>query len=195
MIYAGFADGWSGPIKSFFSSAYSTFFGKMSLQARRALANAIINSGSAIGMGIGLIGSSVLVKSMSMGSANVLFLCCRWLVCDAVRFTLVIIPWQGKSETTCVRSESADGNDDWKRRIRRCFSGLLVRSVYFLYFCNCYGYCPIVTPLPSYLQTERGFDGGAIEASALVAVVVSPAHCSFSHLSDKVSQQQSQSYS
>ena len=43
-----------------------------------------------------------------------------------------------------------------------------------------------LTWLPSYLQTERGFDGGAIGfASALVAVVGVPGALFFSHLSDK----------
>lgn len=43
-----------------------------------------------------------------------------------------------------------------------------------------------MTWLPSYLQTERGFDGGAIGvASALVAVVGVPGALFFSHLSDK----------
>ncbi|MGS9064393.1 MFS transporter, partial [Salmonella enterica subsp. enterica serovar Infantis] len=65
------------------------------------------------------------------------------------------------------------------------FSGLLC-SVYFLYFFTCYGYYLIVTWLPSYLQTERGFDVGAIGlASALVAVVGVPGALFFSHQKDK----------
>jgi MFS family permease len=62
MIYAGSLMAGAG-CASFFSSAYS--LGKCPTGSS-ALANAIINSGSAIGMGIGLIGSSVLVKSMSL---------------------------------------------------------------------------------------------------------------------------------
>lgn len=61
MIYAGSLMAGAG-CASFFSSAYSLSSANVP-QARRALANAIINSGSAIGMGIGLIGSSVLVKT------------------------------------------------------------------------------------------------------------------------------------
>lgn len=64
MIYIGSLMA-GGGCASFFSSAYSLSSANVP-QARRALANAIINSGSAIGMGIGLIGSSVLVKNMSM---------------------------------------------------------------------------------------------------------------------------------
>ena len=61
MIYAGSLMAGAG-CASFFSSAYSLSSANVP-QARRALANAIINSGSAIRMGIGLIGSSVLVKA------------------------------------------------------------------------------------------------------------------------------------
>ena len=74
---------------SFFSSAYSLSSANVP-QERRALANAIINSGSAIGMGIGLIGSSILVKSMHMAWQNVLFIVAAILVVMLCVFTLVI---------------------------------------------------------------------------------------------------------
>lgn len=181
MIYAGSLMAGAG-CASFFSSAYSLSSANVP-QARRALANAIINSGSAIGMGIGLIGSSVLVKSMSMAWQNVLFLVAAILVVMLCVFTLVIrgkvkneVPAADQKIQTVTASEE---------KSPPLFSGLLC-SVYFLYFCTCYGYYLIVTWLPSYLQTERGFDGGAIGvASALVAVVGVPGALFFSHLSDK----------
>lgn len=74
---------------SFFSSAYSLSSANVP-QERRALANAIINSGSAIGMGIGLIGSSILVKSMHMAWQNVLFIVAAILLVMLCVFTLVI---------------------------------------------------------------------------------------------------------
>ena len=77
--------GWS----SFLSSAYSLTSAKVP-QERRALANAIINSGSAIGMGIGLIGSSILVKSMHMPWQQVLYIVAAILVIMLVTFTLII---------------------------------------------------------------------------------------------------------
>ncbi|ONF75559.1 MFS transporter [Salmonella enterica subsp. enterica serovar Typhimurium] len=147
MIYIGSLMA-GGGCASFFSSAYSLSSANVP-QARRALANAIINSGSAIGMGIGLIGSSILVKNMSMAWQNVLYIVAAILVIMLCVFTLII---RGKA-----KSDSAQA-----------------------------GYYLIVTWLPSYLQTERGFDGGAIGlASALVAVVGVPGALFFSHLSDK----------
>lgn len=170
-----------GGCASFFSSAYSLSSANVP-QARRALANAIINSGSAIGMGIGLIGSSVLVKNMSMAWQNVLYIVAAILVIMLCVFTLVI---RGKAKRDSAQAEKQTQTVTEDEKRTPLFSGLLC-SVYFLYFCTCYGYYLIVTWLPSYLQTERGFDGGAIGlASALVAVVGVPGALFFSHLSDK----------
>ena len=169
---------------SFFSSAYSLSSANVP-QERRALANAIINSGSAIGMGIGLIGSSILVKSMHMAWQNVLFIVAAILVVMLCVFTLVIRRKLKEPAVAENKPGAAAAAPVAEEKSAPLFSPLLC-SVYFLYFCTCYGYYLIVTWLPSYLQTERGFDGGAIGfASALVAVVGVPGALFFSHLSDK----------
>lgn len=51
------------------------------------------------------------------------------------------------------------------------FFGLLC-SVYFFYFCICYGYYLIVIWLFFYFQIERGFDGGVIGLVLVLVVVV-----------------------
>ena len=169
---------------SFFSSAYSLSSANVP-QERRALANAIINSGSAIGMGIVLIGSSILVKSMHMAWQNVLFIVAAILVVMLCVFTLVIRRKLKEPAVAENKPGAAAAAPVAEEKSAPLFSPLLC-SVYFLYFCTCYGYYLIVTWLPSYLQTERGFDGGAIGfASALVAVVGVPGALFFSHLSDK----------
>lgn len=182
MIYVGSLMAGAG-CASFFSSAYSLSSANVP-QERRALANAIINSGSAIGMGIGLIGSSILVKSMHMPWQQVLYIVAAILVIMLVTFTLIIRA-KAKKAAPAATQKSAAAAQDVEEKNAPLFSPLLC-SVYFLYFCTCYGYYLIVTWLPSYLQTERGFDGGAIGlASALVAVVGVPGALFFSNLSDK----------
>lgn len=182
MIYIGSLMAGAG-CASFFSSAYSLSSANVP-QERRALANAIINSGSAIGMGIGLIGSSILVKSMNMAWQHVLYIVAAILVMMLVTFTLIIRA-KAKSAAPAATQKSATATTGTEEKNAPLFSPLLC-SVYFLYFCTCYGYYLIVTWLPSYLQTERGFDGGAIGfASALVAVVGVPGALFFSNLSDK----------
>lgn len=182
MIYIGSLMAGAG-CASFFSSAYSLSSANVP-QERRALANAIINSGSAIGMGIGLIGSSILVKSMHMPWQQVLYIVAAILVIMLVTFTLIIRA-KAKNAAPAAAQKSAAATQNVEEKNAPLFSPLLC-SVYFLYFCTCYGYYLIVTWLPSYLQTERGFDGGAIGlASALVAVVGVPGALFFSNLSDK----------
>ncbi len=139
MIYIGSLMA-GGGCASFFSSAYSLSSANVP-QACRALANAIINSGSAIGMGIGLIGSSILVKNMSMARQNVLYIVAAILVIMLCVFTL-IIRGKAKSDSAQAEKQTQTVTEDEKRA--PLFSGLLC-SVYFLYFCTCYGYYLIVT--------------------------------------------------
>lgn len=131
MIYAGSLMAGAG-CASFFSSAYSLSSANVP-QARRALANAIINSGSAIGMGIGLIGSSVLVKSMSMARQKRSVPCCRCAGGDAVRI-YIGNPWQGKKRNACVRPESTDGYDDRREESAAVFGSVVQRLLPLLLY-------------------------------------------------------------
>ncbi|TRT17724.1 MFS transporter, partial [Salmonella enterica subsp. enterica serovar Panama] len=127
-IYIGWLMAGAG-CASFFSVAYSLSSASVP-QARRALANAIINSGSAIGMEIDLIGSSVLVKNMSMAWQNVLYIVAAILVIMLCVFTL-IIRGKAKSDSAQAEKQTQTVTEDEKRA--PLFSGLLC-SVYFLYF-------------------------------------------------------------
>ena len=57
---------------------------------RRGLATAVINSGSALGMAIGLIASSLLVKSFNMNWQIMLFIITGLLVVMTLVFAVVI---------------------------------------------------------------------------------------------------------
>ena len=120
---------------SFFSSAYSLSSANVP-QERRALANAIINSGSAIGMGIGLIGSSILVKSMHMAWQNVLFIVAAILLVMLCVFTLVIRRKLKEPATAENKTSAAASAPVAEEKSAPLFSPLLC-SVYFLYFCTC----------------------------------------------------------
>lgn len=88
MIYAGSLLAGMG-CGSYYGSAYSLSSENIPLE-RRGLATAIINSGSALGMAIGLIASSLLVKSMGMDWQIMLFIITGLLVIMTVVFFLVI---------------------------------------------------------------------------------------------------------
>ncbi|WP_413111544.1 MFS transporter [Thaumasiovibrio sp. DFM-14] len=172
---------------SFFCSAYS-LSGENVPQKRRVLASAIVNSGSAVGMGIGLVGSSILVKDMNVAWNNVLYISAAIIFTMLIVFAKAIKPREKSAETSATATATASSkveSDNNEGAQQSLFSMDLV-AVYFLYFCTCYGYYMIVTWLPSYLQTERGFEGAAIGgASALVAMVAVPGALFFSAIADK----------
>ncbi|WP_411751773.1 MFS transporter [Serratia sp. (in: enterobacteria)] len=183
MIYAGSLLAGMG-CGSYYGSAYSLSSENIPLE-RRGLATAIINSGSALGMAIGLIASSLLVKSMGMDWQIMLFIITGLLVVMTLVFFLVI---KGGSYTASLAASPAAAAATPVEETEQA-SGLFslrMISAYVMYFATCYGYYMIVTWLPSFLQQERGFEGVAIGFSAaLVAFASVPGALFFSRMSDR----------
>ncbi|WP_431223403.1 MFS transporter [Serratia sp. L9] len=183
MIYAGSLLAGMG-CGSYYGSAYSLSSENIPLE-RRGLATAIINSGSALGMAIGLIASSLLVKSMGMDWQIMLFIITGLLVLMTLVFFLVI---KGGSYTASLAASPAAKTAAVAEETEEA-SGLFslrMISAYVMYFATCYGYYMIVTWLPSFLQQERGFEGVAIGFSAaLVAFASVPGALFFSRMSDR----------
>ncbi len=183
MIYAGSLLAGMG-CGSYYGSAYSLSSENIPLE-RRGLATAIINSGSALGMAIGLIASSLLVKSMGMDWQIMLFIISGLLVLMTLVFFFVI---KGGSYTASLASSPTAKTAAVVEETEEA-SGLFslrMISAYVMYFATCYGYYMIVTWLPSFLQQERGFEGVAIGfSSALVAFASVPGALFFSRMSDR----------
>lgn len=184
MVYAGSLLAGMG-CGSYYGSAYSLSSENIPLE-RRGLATAVINSGSALGMAIGLIASSLLVKSFNMNWQIMLFIITGLLVVMTLVFAMVIKGSQSQAPAAVsqtVASTAAEPEEDGQA------SGLFslrMISAYAMYFATCYGYYMIVTWLPSFLQQERGFEGVAIGfSSALVAFASVPGALFFSRMSDR----------
>lgn len=178
-VFAGIGCG------SYYGSAYSLSSGSIP-EEKRGLSTAIINSGSAVGMGLGLIGSSLIVKQMGMPWQTMMYICIVAIIAMLVIFIVVIKP---EEETTVVESTETKENtvpqEKAKLDVKKLFN-LRMITAYLLYFGTCYGYYMVVTWLPSFLQEERGFEGLAIGfSSALVAFSAIPGALFFSRLSDK----------
>ncbi|VEI65844.1 D-galactonate transporter [Serratia fonticola] len=183
MIYAGSLLAGMG-CGSYYGSAYSLSSENIPLE-RRGLATAIINSGSALGMAIGLIASSLLVKSMGMDWQIMLFIITGLLVVMTVVFFLVIKGGSYTASLAASPAASAAKTVEETEEASGLFS-LRMISAYVMYFATCYGYYMIVTWLPSFLQQERGFEGVAIGFSAaLVAFASVPGALFFSRMSDR----------
>lgn len=168
---------------SYYGAAYSLSSENIPPE-KRGLSTAIINSGSALGMGIGLIASSLLVKSVGMNWQIMLFIIAGLIVVMIFVFASVIRS-SPKVDRAAMAKEKAAPKE--KAPIKNLFTGRMIAS-YILYFATCYGYYMVVTWLPSFLQQERGFEGVAIGFSAaLVAFSAIPGALFFSRMSDKFS--------
>lgn len=183
MIYIGSVMAGLG-CGSYYGSAYSLSSESIPSE-KRGLSTAIINSGSGVGMGIGLIGSSLLVKSMGLPWQTMMYICTTLIVGMIFIFMKIIKPDNQEESQVHIDKEKVKPIEKEKLKISSLFSIRMIAS-YFLYFGTCYGYYMVVTWLPSFLQEERGFEGLAIGFSAaLVAFAGIPGALFFSRLSDK----------
>ncbi|MBP1040793.1 MFS transporter [Vagococcus sp. BWB3-3] len=168
---------------SYYGAAYSLSSESIPAE-RRGLSTAIINSGSAVGMGFGLIGSSLIVKQFGMPWQTMMYICVVAILAMVAVFAIVIKPGR-VAPVSATKETVEDTQPQGKTNMKQLFS-LKMITAYLLYFGTCYGYYMVVTWLPSFLQEERGFQGLAIGfSSALVAFSAIPGALFFSRLSDK----------
>lgn len=148
-LIAGLATG------SYYESAYS-LSAKHVPKDKKTFANAIINSGSAVGMVIGLIGSSVLVIGLNIEWNWMLY--GTALIILGVTFVFFINIKSDKKAAVIENPENAEATSadivtDQENDVS-LFSSKHI-TVYFTYFAVCYGYYMIVTWLPSFLVAEK----------------------------------------
>ncbi len=153
---------------------------------KKGFSTAIVNSGSALGMIIGMNASSMMVKSMNFPwqtmayiSAGLIFLQVLWFI-FALRSTDI-----KAAPASVKRVQEVAASPDATTDNGRLFRPALL-SCYLLYFTTCYAYYLIVTWLPSFLASERGISGGMIGlVVSMIAVTAVPGALFFAHLSDK----------
>lgn len=174
---------------SYYSVAYSLVKDNIGPD-KRSLATAIINSGTGLGMAITLIGASYLVKTAGYPWQTTMYIAGTLIFFILVAFLVVIKNKQNLSnQAPLTKQHIAPHVDETKSSFMCLFSRKMI-SMYAIYFATCYGYYMIVTWLPTFLQTERGFQGTAIGFSAaLVAISSIPAALIFSRLADKYATQ------
>jgi MFS family permease len=179
---------------------------------KKGLSTAIVNSGSALGMIIGMNSSSILVKSMHLPwqtmayvSAGLICFLVLWFA-FALRSTNKPANQAGiteKAQTAPALSVDNKDNtitDNGKASIvtadRNGSSAAIDRNssifrsslvaCYILYFTTCYAYYLIVTWLPNFLASERGVSGGMVGlVVSMIAVTAVPGALFFANLSDK----------
>lgn len=155
---------------------------------KKGISTAIVNSGSAVGMIIGMTLSSYLVNSLNL----------PWQLMVTISATLILllVIWfaialrDNMADKKNLRHDAAEEKKEEKEADAPASKeGLFsIRNIacYLLYFTTCYSYYMIVTWLPNFLQTERGIEGGLVGlVVSMISVTAIPGALWFSHLSDK----------
>ncbi|MBO0440067.1 MFS transporter [Candidatus Enterococcus ikei] len=178
---------------SFYGSAYSLTSQNIP-QEKRSFSTAIVNSGSAVGSGLGLILSSFLVVQLQFPWQTMMYISVALIVVMLVAF-IAIIRNNKEDAEFLAQTEAAEVAEAEKNEapvvekehvsVKKLFAPKMLFA-YILYFATCYAYYMTVTWLPNFLGTERGFEGAAIGFSAsLVAFASIPGALFFSRLADK----------
>lgn len=161
---------------------------------KKGLATAIVNSGSALGMIIGMTGSSFLIKTQGLPWQTMPIISGSLIVLLVVWFAIALRDNMAEkkqlhAEAKAEAKAPATATTEVAKADTNTKTGLFsLRNIacYALYFCTCYSYYMIVTWLPSFLQTERGISGGLVGiVVSMISVTAIPGALYFSHMSDK----------
>lgn len=171
---------------TYYGSAYSLTSQHVP-QEKKGLQTAIVNSGSALGMILGMTGSSYFVKTMGLPWQTMVVISGCLLVFLVLWFFFVIID---PSKIAPVNDGSIDKKNETGSEVVEKSKGSMFRpsllTCYFLYFTTCYAYYMIVTWLPKFLETERAIKGGMIGLTvSMIAVTAVPGALYFARMSDK----------
>jgi len=171
---------------TYYGSAYSLTSQHVP-QEKKGLQTAIVNSGSALGMILGMTGSSYFVKTMGLPWQTMVVISGCLLVFLVLWFFFVIID---PSKIAPVDDGPIDTKDEAGSEVVEKSKGSMFRpsllTCYFLYFTTCYAYYMIVTWLPKFLETERAIKGGMIGLTvSMIAVTAVPGALYFARMSDK----------
>lgn len=147
----------------------------------RSLSSAIINSGTSIGMTIGLIGSSILCSKLGFNWRVTVYLT------SAIIFIVSFLFWKIlKDDSIKVKSNNKKSNIN-KESLKQLFKNYKFTAACIVNFASCFGFYLILSWLPYYLATERGFMGASNGlASSLVSFSSLPGALIFSRISDKL---------
>lgn len=150
--------------------------------SKRSLSTAVINSGTAIGSGLGLISSSYLVGTGVLPWQVLIFATILLILLSILMFSRYIRLEKPKNKK--LVSEAVEVKE--RTSIRALFKPRMI-SAYILYFSTLYTYYLIDTWLPNFLETEKGFSGTSVGlASSLVFFTAIPGALIFSRIADGI---------
>ncbi|MEI7612617.1 MAG: MFS transporter [Betaproteobacteria bacterium] len=147
-------------------------------QKHRSLGSAIINSGMAFGIALGLMASSWIAHTLNLGWRTPFF----FMAIPTIIVGLLIW-WMVNEPPRPAAASVASGATSFISLLKT--RNLLL--TYLMVFCSLFGFFMILTWLPYYLQTERGIPVKEIgNIASLVAWVSIPGGLLFARISDKL---------
>ncbi|MBP2658328.1 MAG: major facilitator superfamily 1 [Firmicutes bacterium] len=171
---------------TYYGSAYSLTSQHVPAE-KKGLQTAIVNSGSALGMILGMTGSSYFVKTMGLPWQTMVIISGCLLVFLVLWFFFVII--EPSKVAPAIAASSNRKNEEAAEVVEKSKGSMFRPSLvtcYFLYFTTCYAYYMIVTWLPKFLEAERAIKGGMIGLTvSMIAVTAVPGALYFARMSDK----------
>ena len=154
----------------------------------RSLGAAIINSGMAFGMALGLIGASYITLEwgMSWRMPFYIYAIPTAIIGLAIWIFVKENPPQKYGEKAAETTANAQAAAP-KASVGSLFKNRNLVLTFVMVFCSLYGFFMVLTWLPYYLQTERGITGSQVgNISALTAWASIPGAILFSSVSDKM---------
>lgn len=145
----------------------------------RSVATAVVNCGTAIGSGIGMIASSYFVSQLGLPWQYMEWASLITILLMTVGFIFFIRKDNPKTQKVNLNEIES------KLTTKQLFAPNMI-GAYSIYFATCYAYYLVNTWLPNFLETERGFEGATIGlASSLIFVSSVPGAIIFSRIADK----------
>lgn len=167
---------------TFFSIAY-TITNVYVPSQRKSLATALVNSGTAIGSGIGLASASGLVSTGMLPWQALAGCAALFAVLMAVIFAFHMPGIKSASSPVALERKLNSISDEKTRS--NLFDRHLI-AAYILYFGTLYLYYLVSTWLPDYLASVRGFESSMTGAiSSIVFFAGIPGALLFSQIADK----------
>ncbi|MCY8232219.1 MFS transporter [Priestia endophytica] len=145
----------------------------------RGLVSALINSGMALGISLGLIAASYFTYTLDKGWQFSFYLFAIPTVIVAILIGVFVRDGNKEEKvSTAVLTENVS--------LKQLFTKNHI-CVYIIIFCSLYGFFGMLTWLPYYLQTARGVDGSQTGIIAsLVPWASIPGAIFFGYISDRV---------
>ena len=152
--------------------------------SRKSLSIAIVNSGTAVGSGLGMISASYFVAQLGMPWQYMMFFTFSLIMIMVFIFWKFILGNKENAEMA-ARTQLIAEIPEEKATLKDLMRPQMI-GAYCLYFATCYAYYLTDTWLPNFLSTERGFEGATIGlASSMVFFAAIPGALFFSRIADK----------